>query len=133
MSHDRVAQVAYLVHDYDEAIEWFTSSLGFVVRADTPLPEEAKRWVVVGPAGGDAGAALVLAEARGEQAALIGRQGAGRVWLFLETHQFAQRYAQLQAAGVRFEEPAPREERYGTVIVFRDLYGNLWDLIQPAS
>ncbi|MEM1230998.1 MAG: VOC family protein [Pseudomonadota bacterium] len=131
MTQERIVQVAYLVRDYDEAIEWFTQALGFELREDTPLPAEDKRWVVVAPAGHSSGVALVLAVAKGEQAAMIGQQGAGRVWLFLQTSDFPECYARLKAAGVRFEEAAPREEAYGTVIVFQDLYGNLWDLIQP--
>lgn len=124
----RLFQIALLVADYDEAIAWFTGKLGFTLVEDTDQGD-GKRWVVVRPPGGKAG--LLLARAVGGQAATVGRQGGGRVWLFLETDDFARDHAAMRAAGVRFAE-APRREPYGTVAVFEDLYGNRWDLIQPA-
>ena len=124
----RLALTALLVRDYDEAIAWFTEKLGFELVEDTDQGG-GKRWVVVRPRGSDA--ALLLARAAGEQAELVGRQGAGRVWLFLETDDFARDHAAMSAAGVRFAEP-PRAEPYGTVAVFEDLCGNRWDLIQPV-
>jgi catechol 2,3-dioxygenase-like lactoylglutathione lyase family enzyme len=124
----RLALTALLVADYDEAIAWFTANLGFELVEDTDQGG-GKRWVVVRPKGGDA--ALLLARAVADQTALIGRQGGGRVWLFLETDDFARDHAAMSAAGVRFAE-APRREPYGTVAVFEDLYGNRWDLIEPA-
>ena len=117
------------MHDYDEALAFFVDCLGFQLLEDTPL-SPTKRWVVVAPDGARE-AALLLARAVGpEQAAAVGRQGGGRVFLFLHTDDFARDHAAFQARGVRFVE-APREEVYGTVAVFEDLYGNRWDLIQP--
>lgn len=128
-SQARLGAVALLVPDYDAAIDFFVSGLGFRLIAD--LPEPGKRWVVVEPPGG--GTRLVLARpADAEQAAMVGRQGAGRVWLFLETDDFARDHARLMAAGVVFEEE-PRHEVYGTVAVWRDPFGNRWDLIQPRE
>jgi catechol 2,3-dioxygenase-like lactoylglutathione lyase family enzyme len=128
--------VSYLVREYDEAIAWFTGVLGFHLLEDTPRPAEApgKRWVRVAPPSGAAGgAALLLARAATpEQAAAVGRQAGGRVWLFLETDDFARDHASLLARGVEFLE-APRQEPHGTVAVFRDLYGNKWDLIERGS
>jgi len=125
----RVATVTFLVRDYDEAIRWFTAALRFRVLADTPL-DGNKRWVLLAPPDG-AGARLLLAQAAdAEQRAAIGRQAAGRVFLFLETDDFARDHAAMRAAGIRFREE-PRHEAYGTVAVFEDLYGNLWDLIEP--
>lgn len=125
-----LAHVALLVRDYDEALAYFTGCLGFRVVEDTPLTP-TKRWVLVAPAGGEA--ALLLARAVGaEQEAMVGRQGGGRVFLFLHTDDFARDRAQMEARGVRFVEPG-REEPYGTVAVFADLYGNRWDLVQPRG
>lgn len=125
----QLGAVALLVHDYDEAIAWFTQVLGFVLVEDTPLGAE-KRWVRVAPSAG-AGTALVLARAVGaEQRAAVGRQGGGRVWLFLQTDDFARDHAALRARGVRFLEE-PRHESYGSVAVFEDLAGNKWDLLGP--
>jgi catechol 2,3-dioxygenase-like lactoylglutathione lyase family enzyme len=124
-----ISAVRLLVRDYDEAIEFFTRALRFELLEDTPL-EGGKRWVVVGPAGGT-GARLVLARASAaEQLAQVGNQSGGGVFLFLHTADFRSDQAQMQSEGVRFLE-SPREERYGTVAVFLDLYGNKWDLIQP--
>lgn len=125
----QLARVALLVRDYDEAIAFFVGTLGFRLLEDTPLTP-TKRWVVVAP-DGDGDAALLLARAVGpEQLAAVGHQGGGRVFLFLHTDDFARDYTTWQARGVRFVE-APRDEVYGTVAVFEDLYGNRWDLIEP--
>ena len=124
-----LARVALLVHDYDEAIAFFVGKLDFRLLEDTPL-SPTKRWVVVAPAGARE-VALLLARAVGpEQAAAVGRQAGGRVFLFLHTDDFTRDYTTWQARGVRFVE-TPREEPYGTVAVFEDLYGNRWDLIEP--
>jgi catechol 2,3-dioxygenase-like lactoylglutathione lyase family enzyme len=124
-----IATVALVVADYDEAIAWFTTRLGFSLVADTPLGD-GKRWVTVAPPG-NRGARLLLAKADGEeQSAAIGNQAGGRVSFFLETDDFARDHAAFIAAGVRFLE-APRHEAYGSVAVFEDLCGNKWDLIQP--
>lgn len=126
----RIAHLTYLVHDYDKAIAWFTRKLGFVLVQDTDLGA-GKRWVLVEPSGG--GVRLLLAKAAtAEQIAHIGKQGGGRVFLFLETDDFARDHAAFQSQGVRFIEP-PRQEAYGTVAVFEDLYGQRWDLIEPKS
>lgn len=125
-----IAHLTYLVRDYDEAIAWFTRALGFALVQDTDLGG-GKRWVLVEPSGG--GVRLLLAKAATpEQAAHIGCQGGGRVFLFLETDDFARDHDEFQSQGVRFIEP-PRREAYGTVAVFEDLYGNRWDLIEPKS
>lgn len=123
----KIAQLAFLVRDYDEAIAWFTEKLDFTLVEDTPLNAE-KRWVVVAPA--DGGTALLLARAATmAQEARVGDQTGGRVFLFLETDDFRRDHAAMAVRGVRFRE-APREESYGTVAVFEDLYGNAWDLIE---
>jgi len=122
---------ALLVRDYDEAIAWFTSALGFALLEDTPLGG-GKRFVRVGPPG-SRGASLLLARAATpEQRAAVGKQAGGRVFLFLHTDDFARDHARLAAHGARFRE-APRHETYGTVVVFEDLYGNAWDLVEPRT
>lgn len=118
------------MRDYDEAIDWLTRCLGFELAEDIDMGG-GKRWVVVTPPGGR-GAALVLGKAVDEQRAAIGKQAGGRVFLFLETDDFARAHARMSAEGVRFREE-PRHEPYGTVAVFEDLYGNPWDLIQPKQ
>jgi len=123
--------VTLVVDDYDRALDFYCGIMGFELVADTPL-EATKRWVVVRPPGGD-GAALLLARADGvAETAAIGNQTAGRVSFFLKTDDFAGDHARLSAKGVRFIEE-PRHEPYGTVAVFADCYGNLWDLIQHAN
>ena len=117
-----------MVRDYNEAITFFTGCLGFVVANDTPLAG-GKRWVRVAPPG-TSGTSLLLAQAATpEQDARVGDQTAGRVFLFLHTDDFWRDYRTMRARGVRFAEE-PREEPYGTVAVFLDLYGNRWDLVQ---
>jgi catechol 2,3-dioxygenase-like lactoylglutathione lyase family enzyme len=129
MSH--IGKLALVVRDYDEAIDWYARCLGFELAEDVKL-SETKRWVVIRPRGGD-GAALLLARADGpEQQAAIGHQAGGRVFLFLETDDFARDHAAMTKAGVHFRE-APRHEPYATVAVFEDLYGNAWDLLQPKT
>lgn len=121
--------LSLLVADYDAAIAWFTGSLGFSLVEDTDIGG-GKRWVKVAPPGGQT--AMILAKASTpDQAAQIGRQGGGRVWLFLHTDDFARDHAAMSAAGVRFLE-TPRSEAYGQVAVFEDLCGNRWDLIETA-
>lgn len=122
---------ALVVRDYDEAIAYFTKTLGFVLVEDEPRGE-GKRWVVVKP-GASRGASLLLARAASpEQERAIGNQTGGRVGFFLHTDDFAATYEAYRAGGVRFLEE-PRSEEYGRVVVFADLYGNKWDLIEPAS
>jgi catechol 2,3-dioxygenase-like lactoylglutathione lyase family enzyme len=125
----RIAQLALVVRDYDEAIRFFTGALGFELLEDSPLGP-GKRWVRVGPPGGGAGLLLARAATPAQERA-IGNQSGGRVFLFLETDDFERDHARMTAAGVRFTE-APRHEAYGTVAVFLDLYGNKWDLIGRA-
>ncbi|WP_274627563.1 VOC family protein [Arvimicrobium flavum] len=126
----RIATLAVVVADYDEAIAWYTGKLGFSLLEDVPLGED-KRWVTVSP--GKGGARLLLAKAAdANQRAAVGKQAGGRVFLFLETDDFARDHAAMLAAGVDFREE-PRREAYGTVAVFGDLYGNLWDLIEPVK
>lgn len=126
-----LAHVALIVRDYDEAITWFTDKLGFALVADQYQPEQDKRWVLVSPAG-SLGPSLLLARATTpEQAAFIGNQAGGRVFLFLETDDFERDHRLLAERGVRFVRE-PKQASYGTVAVFEDLYGNLWDLVQPA-
>lgn len=123
-----LSMIALVVREYDEAIAYYTGVLGFALIEDTPL-SEAKRWVVVGPPG-DRGARLLLAKASDErQHARVGDQTGGRVFLFLTTDDFDRDYARLTQAGIQFNE-TPRTESYGKVVVFEDLYGNKWDLVE---
>jgi catechol 2,3-dioxygenase-like lactoylglutathione lyase family enzyme len=120
--------VALMVRDYDEALAFFVQSLGFKVIEDTVLSKD-QRWVLVGPSQSE-GTSLLLAKAiTPEQAERIGNQTGGRVFLFLHTDNFWRDYREMMTRGVRFRE-TPREEPYGTVAVFEDLYGNKWDLLQ---
>lgn len=126
-----LAHVALLVADYDEAIAFFCETLGFTLVADERQPAQGKRWVLVRPPGAPEGAASILLAraATPEQAAFVGNQSGGRVFLFLETDDLARDVAAMTAKGVRFvREPTAAE--YGTVAVFLDLYGNKWDLIE---
>jgi len=126
-----IAHVSLVVSDYDEAIDFFCRRLQFTLVENTPIPAQGKRWVVVAPPG-STGATLLLARAAtAEQQAVIGRQTGGRVFLFLETDDFWRDYNRMLGEGIRFARP-PRDEPYGTVAVFEDLYGNLWDLIQRS-
>lgn len=120
--------VTLVVRDYDEAIAFYTQKLSFTLVEDTPLPEEQKRWVVVAPPGGGTGILLARAS-KPEQEAFVGNQSGGRVFLFLSTDDFWRDYRQMEKKGVRFVRQ-PQKTDYGTVAVFADLYGNLWDLIQ---
>jgi catechol 2,3-dioxygenase-like lactoylglutathione lyase family enzyme len=124
-----LGQVALLVRHYDEAVAFFTNSLGFRVIEDTPLGD-GKRWILVAPPA-YTGTSLLLAEAATpEQEAQIGNQTGGRVFLFLHTDDFWSDYRRMKARNVKFLE-TPRREPYGTVAVFEDLYGNKWDLLEP--
>jgi len=125
-----LALISLLVGDYDEALSFYVGKLGFDLIEDSDMGA-GKRWVVVSP--GPGGSRFLLARAADDhQAARIGDQGGGRVWLFLHTDDFAGDHARMSAAGVRFLE-APRHEAYGSVAVFEDLYGNRWDLLQPKG
>lgn len=125
-----LSALALLVHDYDEAIDYYCHCLGFQLLEDSDCGQ-GKRWVQVAPP--YSGCALVLAKAEGErQQQAVGNQSGGRVFLFLETDNFARDYAAMRAAGVKFTEQ-PRHEDYGSVAVFEDLYGNRWDLLQRRA
>jgi catechol 2,3-dioxygenase-like lactoylglutathione lyase family enzyme len=127
-----VGYVALVVRDYDDALTFFTQSLGFTVIEDTVAKDRLgndKRWVLVSPPG-SRGASLLLARASTpEEASRVGNQTGGRVFLFLHTDDFWRDYHEMLARGVKFNE-APRQEPYGTVAVFEDLYGNKWDLLE---
>ena len=130
LSDRRIGTVALLVRDYDEAKVWYTTVLGFAMVEDRAMGE-GKRWVVVAPPGAETQLLLACA-ATPEQAARVGDQAGGRVFLFLETDDFDRDFRTMTERGVKFREP-PRHEEYGKVAVFEDLYGNLWDLIEPAG
>jgi len=124
-----IGLVALLVREYDEAIEFYTGTLGFSLVEDTYIPEQDKRWVVVAPPGSIESRLLLARAANEEQSSRIGNQTGGRVFLFLNTDDFWRDYHAYKAKGVVFVRE-PREESYGVVAVFKDLYGNLWDLLQ---
>ena len=127
-----IIHVALVVRDYDEAIAFYTRTLDFILLEDTYQPEQDKRWVVVAPPG-STGTSLLLARAStAEQEAFIGNQTGGRVFLFLNTDNFWRDHSKLCSRGVVFVRE-PKVESYGTVAVFKDLYGNLWDLLQLGS
>ena len=127
-----IIHVALVVRDYDEAIEFFCQKLNFKLVEDTYQPEQDKRWVVVAPPGSN-GTNLLLARASTpEQEASIGSQTGGRVFLFLSTDDFWRDYNEMLLAGIKFVRE-PKNAPYGTVAVFEDLYGNLWDLIELAE
>ncbi|MBP1871549.1 catechol 2,3-dioxygenase-like lactoylglutathione lyase family enzyme [Ensifer adhaerens] len=124
-----LALIALVVRDYDEAIDFYVNTLKFVLVEDSYQPEQDKRWVVVKPAG-DGNTSLLLARAsNAHQQDYIGDQAGGRVFLFLRTDDFWRDYKALATRGVEFVRE-PKEAPYGTVAVFKDLYGNLWDLVQ---
>ncbi|WP_298503328.1 VOC family protein [uncultured Maribacter sp.] len=128
MNH-QIAHINLLVKDYNEAINYYTNKLNFIVIGDVAL-SETKRWVRIKPQG-NSNFALLLAKADGEkQIGSIGNQTGGRVFLFLTTDNFYRDYPKMKANGIQFKEE-PREEVYGTVAVFSDIYGNLWDFIEP--
>lgn len=124
-----IAHVALVVRDYDEAIDFYVNKLNFTLVEDTYQKEQDKRWVMVAPPG-STGATLLLAQAsKPEQMACIGNQTGGRVFLFLRTDDFWRDYRRMVAIGIQFVRE-PKDEPYGTVAVFKDLYGNLWDLVE---
>jgi catechol 2,3-dioxygenase-like lactoylglutathione lyase family enzyme len=124
-----IIHVAIVVRDYDEAIEFYCQKLNFTLVEDTYQPEQDKRWVVVQPPGSIGTSLLLARAATPEQERFIGRQSGGRVFLFLSTDDFWRDYQKMQTVGIKFVRP-PKEAPYGTVAVFEDLYGNLWDLIE---
>lgn len=128
----RIAQIALVVREYDEAIEFYTQKLNFRLIEDTYIPEQDKRWVVLSPPGINDCRLLLARAANDEQAKAIGNQAGGRVFLFLFTDDFWRDYNAMKERGVDFIRPVAEHE-YGTVAVFADLYGNLWDLLQPTK
>jgi len=127
-----IAHVAIVVRDYDEAIAFYVNKLNFELVEDTYQPDQDKRWVVVRQAGNENTSLLLARASTSDQETFIGNQSGGRVFLFLRTDDFWRDFAALSRAGVEFTR-APKTESYGTVAVFRDLYGNLWDLIQYSA
>ena len=128
----QLAQIALVVKDYDEAISFYTQKLGFILLEDTVM-SETKRWVVISPSGHDNGCRLLLAKAaNNEQLSRVGNQTGGRVFLFLYTDDLQRDYKEMSNKGIEFVRQ-PTKEPYGIVAVFKDLYGNLWDFIEPAN
>ncbi len=127
--YQRIAHIALVVDDYDEAIAFYTNKLDFHLLEDTQLSEE-KRWVMVAPTGAKECCLLLAKAANEQQSAVVGNQAGGRVFLFLFTDDFWRDYEKLKGRNVNFVRP-PHDFPYGTVAVFEDLYGNRWDLIQP--
>ena len=129
--HQSIIHIALVVRDYDEAIDFYCRKLYFTLVEDTYQPEQDKRWVVISPPG-STGTTLLLARAsKPEQLPFIGNQTGGRVFLFLSTDDFWRDYNEMVSKRIKFIR-APKEEPYGWVAVFEDLYGNLWDLIQKV-
>jgi len=124
-----IVHIALVIRDYDEALDFYTKKLKFEIVEDTYQPEQDKRWVVVSPPG-SRGVTLLLAKAsKPEQLDFIGKQSGGRVFLFLNTDDFWRDYKRMVSDGIKFVRE-PKEQDYGTVAVFEDLYGNLWDLLE---
>jgi len=127
-----IVHVALVVRDYDDAIRFFTEKLKFTVIEDTYQPEQNKRWVLIAPPGSEGSAILLARAANVEQERAVGNQTGGRVFLFLSTDDFWRDYNRMISDGITFVR-APKVESYGTVAVFEDLYGNLWDLLEWSS
>lgn len=127
--YQRIAHISLVVEDYDEAIEFYTRKLDFQLLEDTKLSEE-KRWVVVAPSGAKECSLLLAKAANERQAKFAGNQTGGRVFLFLFTDNFWRDFEKLKSREIKFVRP-PQELEYGTVAVFEDLYGNMWDLVEP--
>ncbi len=127
-----IVHVALVVRDYDDAIRFFTEKLKFTVIEDTYQPEQDKRWVLIAPPGSEGSAILLARAASAEQECVVGNQTGGRVFLFLSTDDFWRDYHRMISEGITFVR-APKVESYGTVAVFEDLYGNLWDLLEWSS
>lgn len=129
MTRQSLLHTALVVRDYDEALAFYVGKLGFDLIEDTYQPKQDKRWVVVAPPGGSAGTILLARASKPGQERFVGNQAGGRVFLFLKTDDFTRDYARYVDAGVEFVRP-PTQFDYGQVAVFRDLYGNLWDLVE---
>lgn len=124
-----VVHIALVIKDYDEAIEFYTKKLHFTLVEDTYQPEQDKRWVVVSPPGSGGTTILLARASKSEQEPFIGNQAGGRVFLFLGTDDFWRDYNEMLSKGIEFVRE-PKDQSYGIVAVFKDLYGNLWDLVQ---
>jgi catechol 2,3-dioxygenase-like lactoylglutathione lyase family enzyme len=131
MMKQSLGLVSVVVRDYDEALSFYVETLGFLLVEDSFVPEQNKRWVVVSPPGATESRLLLARASDPQQVERIGHQTGGRVFLFLYTDDFERDYARYRAKGVSFVRP-PKVEPYGKVAVFEDLYGNLWDLLQPS-
>jgi len=127
-----IGLIALVVREYDEALDFYVGRLGFSLVEDTYIPEQDKRWVVIEPPGSEKARLLLARAVNAEQSSRIGNQTGGRVFLFLYTDDFWRDYHAYKSKGVQFVRD-PKEESYGTVAVFKDLYGNLWDLVQTKS
>ena len=127
-----ILHIALVVRDYDEAIDFYCRRLHFTLVEDSYQPEQDKRWAVVAPPGSNGTTLLLARAATPQQEAAIGNQSGGRVFLFLSTDDFWRDYNQMRSAGIRFVRE-PKDAPYGTVAVFEDLYGNLWDLIERSK
>ncbi len=128
----RIALVSLVVDDYDDALAFFIGKLGFDLVEDTFVPEQSKRWVVVTPPGASESRLLLAKASTAEQKSRVGSQTGGRVFLFLHTDNFRRDYERYKANGIEFVRE-PKREAYGMVAVFKDLYGNLWDLVEPSE
>lgn len=128
----RIGLVSLVVDDYDDALAFFIGKLGFSLVEDTPVPEQSKRWVVVTPPGATESRLLLARASNEEQRSRVGSQTGGRVFLFLHTNDFQRDYERYKANGIEFVRE-PKREPYGMVAVFKDLYGNLWDLVEPSD
>ena len=122
-------KIALVVRDYDEALDFYVGKLGFELIEDTYQPEQDKRWVIVRPPGSSETSLLLARASKPEQEPFIGHQAGGRVFLFLQTDDFWRDYERFRALDIKFTRD-PKEQDYGTVAVFEDLYGNLWDLVE---
>jgi len=129
MTKQSIVHIALVVRDYDEAIDFYVNTLGFELLDDTYQPEQDKRWVVVAPPGGSGTTILLARASKPEQESFVGNQAGGRVFLFLNTDDFWRDFERLKAKGVKIVRE-PKQQDYGMVAVFADLYGNLWDLLQ---
>lgn len=124
-----IVHIALVVRDYDEAIDFYTKKLNFTLIEDTYQPEQDKRWVVISPPGSNGTTILLARASKPEQIDFIGNQSGGRIFLFLGTDNFERDYNEMTSKGIEFVRP-PKKQDYGIVSVFKDLYGNLWDLVQ---
>jgi catechol 2,3-dioxygenase-like lactoylglutathione lyase family enzyme len=128
----RIGLVTLVVDDYDDALAFYVDRLGFCLIEDTPVPQQSKRWIVIAPPGATESRLLLAKASDADQRARVGSQTGGRVFLFLYTDDFQRDYERYKQLGIEFVRE-PKREPYGTVAVFKDLYGNLWDLLEPSE